>query len=247
MVKESVWRRARKDTEDFRKSARFFWAWEGLGAAVACVIGSMIGVWLTREGLDRVRQYLYPVIGGGVGLIAGLVLVFAFIFIWHLFRAPYRQRDDAVEQAMQVEQKYDSVLSVVRHKLAFEGPVLMVRRVRDDIVVQAGAKFRNTSQELIEFKVMQFKVILNGKTVEEPKFLTSSGFIHPLQTRDYYFEGIKLEGNPEIISGTLEYEVVYSSVPNKNWYKSGRKMLLEIKSGGSNARPSYKMQEELEE
>jgi hypothetical protein len=247
MIKESVWRRARKDTEGFRNSAKFFWVWEGLGAALAGGIGGMIGVWMTPENSDRFRQYLYPCIGGIVGIIAGLGLVFAFIFIWNLFRAPYRQRDDALELAMQVQQKYDAVLSPVRYKLAFEGAVSRVKRLRDGIVVQVGVRFRNIGQELIELKIVKLKVILNNKTVEKPKFLTTSGFIHPSQTKDYYFEGIKLEGKPEIVSGTLEYEALYSSVPNTQWYKSARRMLLQVELYKLPVGTSFQIQEELEE
>jgi hypothetical protein len=247
MIEESVWSRARKDTEEFRNSAKFFWVWEGLGAAVAGGIGGMIGMWVTPENSERFRQYLYPTIGGIVGIVAGLGVMFAVIFIWHLFRAPYRQRDDALEVAMQVQQEYDSVLSGVRYKLAFEGAVSRVKRLRDGIVVQGGVRFRNIGEELIELKIMQFKVILNDKTVKEPKSLTTSGFIHASQPKDYYFEGIKLEGKPEIVSGTLEYEVLYSSVPNTQWYKSARRMVLTVNLAIMPAVTSYEMQEELEE
>lgn len=247
MVKESVWNRAWKDTEAFRKSARFFWVWKGLGAAVAGVIGGMIGVWLTPENAERFRQYLYPAIGGAIGIIAGLGLVIACIFIWYMFRAPYRQRDDALALAMKAQKKYESVLLAVRHKLAFNAAVSMIRIFPDSIVVQVGAEFRNTSQEMIELKVTQFKATLSGKTVENPKFSTNSGFINSLQTRDYYFEGIKLEGKPERFLGTLEYEVIYSSVPNTQWYTSARKIGLEFKLEGSSYRTLYRMEEELEE
>ena len=248
MVKESVWRRAWKDTEHFRNSARFFWVWEGSGAAVIGVVGGIIGVWLTPEGADRLRQYLYPAIGGAVGIIGGLVIMLVLIFIWHLFRAPYGQRDDALELAMQVQQKYESVLSAVRHKLKFVAPAVpKVTKFVDCIDVQVGAEFQNIGQEMIELKVTQFKVTLSGKTVKKPSLLTTSGFVHPSQTRDYYFEIIRLEGNPETISGTLEYEVLYSSVPNTQWYKSGRRMIIELKLVGSSVKTSYKMQEEIEE
>jgi len=247
MVKESVWRRAWKDTENFRNTAKFFWVWEVSGAAVTGVVGGIIGAWLTPEGADRLRQYIYPAIGGVVGIIAGAVLVFVFIFTWHLFRAPYKQRDNALELAMQVEEKYESVLSAVRHKLAFVAPAVpRIKRFRDSIAVQVGGEFSNTSQELIEMKIVKLKVILNGKTMEEPHFATTSGFIHASQTRDYYFPSIKLEGNPETISGTLEYEVHYSSVPNTKWFKSVRRMYIELNVVESNVKTSYKMLEESE-
>ena len=247
MVKESVWRRAWRDTDTFRNSARFFWIWEVMGAAVAGVIGGMMGAWLTPENPTKFQQYLYPTIGGAVGVIAGFVIVFALIFIWHLFRVPHKQRDDAIELARQVQQKYDSILSVVRHNLAFDCPALMTEVFLDCITVRVGARFRNACQEMIEFKVTRFNVTLAGKTVEDPKFVTSSGFISPSQTRDYYFQPIKLDGKPKSFLGTLEYEVLYSSVPNTQWYKSARKMGLAFRWEGSNLAASYQMEEELEE
>jgi len=247
MVKESVWRRAWKDTETFRKSAKFFWIWEVTGATVAGVIGGIIGAWLTPENSGTLQQSLYPAIGGAVGIIVGAVIVFALIFIWHLFRAPYRQRDDAIELAKQVQQKYDSILSVVRHNLAFNAPALRTTIFPDSIAVQVGAEFRNTCQEMIEMKVTKFKATLAGKTVENPKFSTTSGFVSPSQVRQYYFQSIKLEDKPESFLGTLEYEVLYSSVPNTQWYKSARKIALECRLEGLNLRTSYRMEEELEE
>lgn len=247
MVKESAWSRARRDTENFRNSARFFWIWEVMGAAVAGVIGGMMGAWLTPENPSRFQQYFYPAIGGAVGVIVGLVIVFALIFIWHLFRAPYEQRDDAIELAEQLQQKYNSALSVVQHKLAFDSPALITKVFSDCITVQVGARFRNACQEMIEFKVTKFQVTLAGETVKNPKFVTTSGFISPSQARDYYFQPIKLEGKPKNFLGELEYEVLYSSVPNTQWYKSARKMGLGFRWEGTNLTASYRMEEELEE
>jgi len=247
MVKESVWRRAWKDTENFRNSAKFFWIWEVTGAAVAGVIGGMIGTWLTPESPTKFQQYFCPAIGGAIGVIVGFVIVFALIFTWHLFRAPYKQRDDAIELAEQLQQKYNSGLSVVQRKLAFDSPALITKVFSDCITVQVGAKFRNACQEMIEFKVTKFKATVAGKTVENPKFVTSSGFISPSQIREYYFPSIRLEGKPARFWGMLEYEVLYSSVPNTQWYKSGRKMSLEFRWEGPNLAALYHIEGELEE
>lgn len=247
MVKESVWRRAWKDTKEFRNSDRFFWGWEVMGAAVAGVIGGMIGAWITPENSNKFWQYFYPAIGGTVGIVTGIGIAFAFIFIWYLLRAPYKQRDDAIELAMEFRRKYESVLSGVRYKLAFEGVVATARKLGDGIVVQVGARFCNIGKEIIEFKIMDFKVVLNDKTVEEPKYSTTAGFIHPTKKRDFYFEGIKLEGDRRVVSGTLKYEVIYSSVPNTEWYRSGRRMSIRVNLNILPIKTSYRMLEELEE
>jgi hypothetical protein len=247
MVKESVWQRAWKDTKGFRNSDRFFWGWEVIGAAVAGVIGGMIGAWITPENSDKFWQYLYPAIGGVIGIVSGLGIVFAFIFIWYLLRAPYKQRDDAIEMAMEFKKEYESVLSAVQYKLAFEEVVSRLTKFRDGIVVQVGVRLCNIVKEIIELKIVEFKVILNDKTVEKPKYSSISGFIHPSRKKDFYFEGIKLEGDPKVISGTLKYEVIYSSVPNTTWYKSGRRMSIEVNMNILPVRTSYRMLGELEE
>ena len=248
MLKESVWRRAWKDTDNFRSSAKFFWIAEVMGAAVAGVIGGMVGAWFIPESSTEFQQYFYPAAGAAAGVVSGFVVVFALIFVWHLFRAPYRQRDDAIELARQTQQKYESILSVVRHRLAFDSPALITKVFLDCITLQVGARFRNTSQEeMIEFKITKFKAIVADKTVEHPEFVTSSGFIHPLQTREYYFPVIRLEGRPDRFLGTLEYEVLYSSVPNTQWYRSARKMGLEFKWQGQDLTALYKMEQEFEE
>jgi hypothetical protein len=248
MAKESAWHRARKDTDKFRSSAKFFWVVEVLGAAVAGVIGGVVGALLTPESPTKFQQYFYPAAGAAAGVVAGFVIVFSLIFIWHLLRAPYKQRDDAIQLANEVQQKYESILATVRHKLAFDSPALITRVFSDCITLQVGAKFRNACpDEMIEFKIMRFKATVADKTVEHPDFVTTSGFIHPLQTREYYFPVIRLEGKPDRFIGTLEYEVLYSSVPNTQWYKSGRKMGLEFKWQGRNLTALYKMEQELEE
>lgn len=91
---ESSWRRAQGDTKRFRRSPKSFWGLEIVGAAVLGFGGSLLGFLLTPIDRSRLVQFLYPAAGGVVGIIVGLVLVFFLIFLWNLFRAPYRQRDE---------------------------------------------------------------------------------------------------------------------------------------------------------
>ncbi len=92
---ETCWQRACKDTEHFRKSGWSFWAWEVVGAAVFGVVGTFVGYWLTPLNSNPFGQFAYPTIGGGIGVVVGFVVVFALIFTWNLFRASYKQRDEA--------------------------------------------------------------------------------------------------------------------------------------------------------
>jgi hypothetical protein len=188
-----------------------------------------------------------------ISLVIGGAILFFVVSFWAFHRVKMerdearKNRDAGIELTKQVQQKDVATLSIVQHKLAFDGGALRTKVFRDCIVVQVGAIFRNTCQEVIEMKVTKFNATVAGKTVENPRFSTTSGFVYPLQTRDYYFEGIRLEGKPKSFLGTLEYEVLYSSVPNTQWYKSTRKMSLEFIWEKSNLKALYRMEEELEE
>lgn len=185
-----------------------------------------------------------------ISLVVGGAILF-FIVSFLAFHRVKMERNEARESIKELtkefQQKYDSILSVVRHNLAFDGPALITKVFSDCITVQVGARLRNACQELIEFKVTKFVVTVAGKTVQSPQIVPSSAFIHPLQTREYYSSIIKLEGKPDNFLGALEYEVRYSSIPNTQWYRSGRKMGLEFKWQGTNLTALYKMEQELEE
>jgi hypothetical protein len=91
---ESKFGRAWRDTENFRQSAKSFWIFEVVGAAMFGIIGAASGFWLTPQGANPFQQNLYPAIGGGIGIIVGFIIVFALVFVWNLFCAPYRQLNE---------------------------------------------------------------------------------------------------------------------------------------------------------
>lgn len=85
---ESSWQRAKRDTEKLRKdSPIWYWGVEVVG--VMAFTG--IGLWLTPDQPTKLESILYP----SIGAIAGLVIAALLVFIWNLFRAPYRQRNEA--------------------------------------------------------------------------------------------------------------------------------------------------------
>ncbi|MBI4287805.1 MAG: hypothetical protein HY671_05185 [Chloroflexi bacterium] len=104
MATESVWSRARKDTEHFRQSTKSFWALEVVGTAMFGLVGGFVGHWRIPVDATSEQQFWYPGIGATIGVILGFVLVFAFIFAWHLFRAPYRQRNEALAEIASLTQ-----------------------------------------------------------------------------------------------------------------------------------------------
>lgn len=101
---ESAPRRAWRDSEQFRQSPWFFWGAEVLGAAVLGAGGTMLGTFLVPTTPSTPEQVLYPLAGGAIGIVLGLTLVFFSIFLWHLWRAPLIQRDEA-RSALLAEQR----------------------------------------------------------------------------------------------------------------------------------------------
>jgi hypothetical protein len=98
-TKQSSWGRAKQDTISAQKTARFIW----VGQAVLAVAG---GTWLAQIaplGASTAEIAGRSVIGGLCGLFVAVILIFA----WNLFRAPYRQRDEARKKLSQTPLKVD--------------------------------------------------------------------------------------------------------------------------------------------
>lgn len=100
---ETSWQRACKDTEHFRRSGWSFWVWEVVGAAMFGVVGGLVGHWLTPLSSNPFWLFAYPTIGGGIGVVLGFAIVFGLILGWNLFRAPYRQRNEARARVVELE------------------------------------------------------------------------------------------------------------------------------------------------
>lgn len=101
---ESSWHRASTDAEKFRKDSKlWFWGVEIVGAASFGLIGSLIGGNITPSDASKFWQNAYPGIGGAIGVISGFLLAFMGIFVWNLFRAPYRQRNEAYIEIAKLE------------------------------------------------------------------------------------------------------------------------------------------------
>ena len=105
---EAVFKRAYKETEKFRNSAKSFWSFEIVGAAMLGLGGAYAGYLLMPAQPSSFQQFAYPGFGGTVGIIFGLVIVFVSIFLWNLFRAPYRQRDEARQRCYKLQIEFES-------------------------------------------------------------------------------------------------------------------------------------------
>lgn len=87
MAKETAWRRALRDSESFRHSGKFFWGFEVLGAAA---LAAVVTYFFLPDNPSRFESAVYPL----TGVVTGFVAAYSLIYLWNLFRAPYRQRDE---------------------------------------------------------------------------------------------------------------------------------------------------------
>jgi len=115
---ESTWQRACKDTENFRQTTKSFWLVEVMGGAVFGALGGIVGGWLTPTNATVFWQNLYPTVAAAIGLVLGFVLVFVGIFVRNLFRAPYRQRNEARARVQQLLDEAQQLEDETRPRLA---------------------------------------------------------------------------------------------------------------------------------
>ena len=228
-MSEPTWHRAWKDTEGFRQTTKSFLMVEVVGVAAFGVLGGLVGVWLTPTHATTFQHNLYPAVGAFAGAVLGFVLVFGLIYVWNLFRAPYRQRNDALRLAGDIQQRYDAISDSVRFGLAFDNVTMDTGKSSEGVpFVIVGIKLRNTSEELIQHRLLEFEVILGGKTVDNPTFLSTSVYVFPGKTSQYYYPAIEGVDITKPIFGTLEYEIHYSSVPDRHWCMSRRKLAIDL-------------------
>lgn len=91
---------------------------EIVGAALFGAVGSLVGGYGTPSDATVFWQNAYPIIGGAIGVIAGFVIVFILIFLCNLFRAPYRQRNEARIFCQELQLEKEPVLEIVEVKEA---------------------------------------------------------------------------------------------------------------------------------
>lgn len=95
-LSQGVLGRAWDDSERLRKES-FFWFWglEIFGAtAIAATSGALAAYW-TPNGAGKAEAVILPAVGGFLGFVGGLLVLFLAIFTYQYVRAPYRQRDEA--------------------------------------------------------------------------------------------------------------------------------------------------------
>jgi hypothetical protein len=94
-LQQSAFSRAKEDTALFRHSTKSFWLFEIIGVAMFGLGGGYLGYDIMPLMATSFDQFIYPSIGAVVGIILGATIVFGFAYLWNLFRAPYKQRNEA--------------------------------------------------------------------------------------------------------------------------------------------------------
>ncbi|MDO8612301.1 MAG: hypothetical protein Q7R32_05690 [Dehalococcoidia bacterium] len=85
--REAAWRRAWRDTDDFRGSF-WFWVWEVIGLGLCVAVSALL---LLPDKPSGTESLLYPLVGAAVGALAA----YALIYLFNLALAPIRQRNEA--------------------------------------------------------------------------------------------------------------------------------------------------------
>lgn len=81
--------------------------------------------WLLPDQSRKLESALYP----GIGVVLGFIVVYILIFVWNLFGAPYRQRDEAIKAAEQ------DVARISKEKEILKQELDNIKNARPNIVV----------------------------------------------------------------------------------------------------------------
>jgi hypothetical protein len=98
--------------------------------------GTMLTTWLIPSNIDTRTAALYGFLAG----LAGLLLLLIGTYIWNLFRAPYRQRNEVRKQVI-VQAKHEDIIShfasIVREADTLAIINVRERDVTDEILREA--------------------------------------------------------------------------------------------------------------
>ncbi len=96
-LNQSSPRRAWEETKESFHKIWFFWGVQVVAVGVFALLGTIFA----PENSGRLASAVYPVAGGAVGAIVG----FGIIYLICLIKAPYKQRDEARKQLMELKNR----------------------------------------------------------------------------------------------------------------------------------------------
>lgn len=107
---ESSWSKAWTDTETCRHTT-FFVLNERIIVLITGFCGTYIGILqtLTFTKPTFSQQYLYAPAGSVLGAIVGLLMLNIGIYLWNVFKAPYRQRNQLSDKIKQLEREISAI------------------------------------------------------------------------------------------------------------------------------------------
>ena len=149
-------------------------------------------------------------------IVVCLIALFGLVLPW----TGYTVQNNLRNKVGDLQDEKDNILDTVAFKLAFDSVIMETTPISATV----GMAFQNTSDQLIEYRVKWFDVVLDNKTVADPTFQTTGGYAYPKRIAHFYYPAITNIDTTQALSGTLEYGIHYSSVPNNHWYRSIKKI-----------------------
>ena len=139
---ESSWARAGRDTDNFRSKRLWFWGVEVVGSgAIAGLTALLLWDRSTLPGWE-VGLITFGVFVGGFFLIYGMV------YLRFLFRAPYRQRDEAREETVSEKGTFKNKIAELQSKL--DG----IKNARPNIVLFKTENFPNPIRNIATGEIL---------------------------------------------------------------------------------------------
>lgn len=119
-----------------------------------------------------------------------------------------------------------------RPYLAFKSFEFQVQIVNDtNANIRGGIQLENVGNTLLKYEIKSLRIILQDKTVAKPNYMNTGGYVYPKQSTSFRFDTIQNINYSQFpISGTIEYELEYSSGTKK--YKSMKKSIVYILPDG---------------
>ena len=199
----------------------FYWEWfrgatsgpyliaESIGFALAIILG--IITWKRPLWEGKMKHLPWMIM---LAVLIGGIILGAIVAPYNIYKGQ--------------QHEVDSTLDSVRFHLAFNNAILGPEpiTISGDTSLRVGICLENTSDQPIQYNIVVFRVILNGRTVSNPTFLSEYAYAGTMS--NYFYPPIYGIDLTKEVTGTLEYEIHYSSIPNKHWYMSKRTLSLNV-------------------
>lgn len=90
--------------------------------------------------------------------------------------------------------------------------------------VTVGLMLRNYGKSVLKYYIKTIHVTVNERTLDEPQFLNSGGYIYPTMVRNFYFPPIPGVDIKDGIRGIIEFTVEYYAKHDKKHKQFSQKL-----------------------